>query len=107
MLNTNYGKLINGYPQYLRMPVQLTADININGVVHPAGSWLSTDVEDAILELGYKPIVRTEAPVKEGFYYTEKWVETEDAIVREWEEHEMPAEENLEEVIDILTGEVE
>lgn len=107
MVNINYGKLINDYPQYLRMPVQLTADIIINGVVHPAGSWLSTDNEAAILELGYKPIVRNEAPVKDGFYYTEKWVETEAAIVQEWEEHEQPVEENLEEVIDILTGEVE
>ena len=107
MVNINYGKLIDNYPQYLFLPVQLTADININGVVHPAGSWLSTDNEAAILELGYKPIIRSESPVKEGFYYTEKWVETETAIVQEWEEHEQPVEVNLEEVIDILTGEVE
>lgn len=107
MFNINYGKLINGYPQYLRMPVQLSEDITINGVVHPAGSWLSTDNEAAILELGYKPIIRSEAPVKEGFYYTEKWVETETSIVQEWDEHEQPIEVNLEEVIDILTGEVE
>ena len=92
MIDTNYGKLINTYPQYLHLPVQLTADININGVVHPAGSWLSTDNEAAILELGYKPIIRSESPVKEGFYYTEKWVETETAIVQVWEEHEQPNE---------------
>lgn len=92
MINTNYGKLINTYPQYLRSPVQLTADITINGVVHPAGSWLSTDNEAAILELGYKPIIRSESPVKDGFYYTEKWVDTGAAIVQEWEEHEQPNE---------------
>lgn len=92
MVNTNYGKLINSYPQYLRMPIQLTADITINGVVHPAGSWLSTDDEGAILELGYKPIIRTEAPVKVGFYYTEKWTDAGAAIVQEWEEHEQPNE---------------
>lgn len=92
MINTNYGKLIDTYPQYLRLPIQLTADITINGVVHPAGSWLSTDNEAAILELGYKPIIRTEAPVKDGFYYTEKWVDTGAAIVQEWEEHEQPNE---------------
>lgn len=90
MINTNYGKLINTYPQYLRLPIQLTTDITINGVVHPAGSWLSTDNEAAILELGYKPIIRTEAPVKEGFYYTEKWEEDENAIMQQWEEHEVP-----------------
>ena len=92
MINTNYGKLTNTYPQYLRLPVQLTADININGVVHPAGSWLSTDDEGAILELGYKPIIRTDAPTNEGYYYTEKWTDTGAAIVQEWEEHEMPNE---------------
>ena len=92
MINTNYGKLINTYPQYLRLPIQLTADITINGVVHPAGSWLSTDNEAAILELGYKPIIRNEAPVKEGYYYTEKWTDTGAAIVQEWEEHEQPNE---------------
>lgn len=107
MFNINYGKLIDTYPRYLRLPIQLTADITINGVVHPAGSWLSTNNETAILELGYKPIIRTEAPVKDGFYYTEKWTETGAAIVQEWEEHEQPVEVNLEEVIDILTGEVE
>lgn len=92
MVNRNYGKLIDTYPQYLRLPIQLTADITINGVVHPAGSWLSTDDEGAILELGYRPIIRTEAPVKDGFYYTEKWVDTGAAIVQEWEEHEQPNE---------------
>lgn len=91
-INRNYGLLINSYPQYFRFPIQIARNININGVVHPAGSWLSTDNEAAILELGYKPIIRTEAPVKEGYYYTEKWVETETAIVQEWEEHEQPNE---------------
>lgn len=90
MFDINYGKLINTYPQYLRLPVQLTADITINGVVHPAGSWLSTDDEGAILELGYKTIIRTDAPTKEGFYYTDKWTDTGAAIVQEWEEHEIP-----------------
>lgn len=76
MVIRNYGKFINGYPQYLRLPIQLTADITINGVVHPAGSWLSTDNESAILELGYKPIIRSEMPEKEGYYYIEKWTDT-------------------------------
>lgn len=93
MVNLNYGKLINTYPQYLRLPIQLTEDITINGVVHPAGSWLSTDDEGAILELGYKPIIRTEAPTNEGYYYTEKWTDTGAAIVQEWEEHEQPEDE--------------
>jgi hypothetical protein len=91
-INRNYGLLINGYPQYFRFPIQIARNITINGVVHPAGLWLSTDDEAAILELGYKPIIRTEAPVKEGYYYTEKWTDPGAAIVQEWEEHEQPSE---------------
>lgn len=102
MININYGKLIDTYPQYLRLPIQLAADITINGVVHPAGSWLSTDNEAAILELGYKPIIRTEAPVKEGFYYVEKWEETDTAITQAWEEHEQPNEATEADYIDSL-----
>ena len=102
MTNRNYGKLINEYPQYLRLPIQLTEDITINGVVHPAGSWLSTNNEEAILELGYKPIVRTDMPVNEGYYYTEKWTETDTAILQEWEEHEQPNEATEEDYISSL-----
>ena len=105
MVIRNYGKFINGYSQYLRLPIQLTADITINGVVHPAGSWLSTDNESAILELGYKPIIRSEMPEKEGYYYIEKWTETDMAIVQEWEEHEQPPATDYTEVLDIMTGE--
>ena len=56
MINTNYGKLIDTYPQYLRLPIQLTADITINGVVHPAGSWLSTDNEGQYWNWGINPL---------------------------------------------------
>lgn len=102
MFNINYGKLINAYPQYLRLPLQLTEDITIHGVLHPAGSRLSTDDKVAILELGYKPIIRNEAPVKDGFYYTEKWTDTGAAIVQEWEEHEQPNEATEEDYISSL-----
>lgn len=104
MINVNYGLLIENNPQYLRMPIQLAEDITINGVVHPAGSWLSTDNKDAILELGYKPIIRNESPVNAGFYYTEKWTDTGAAIVQEWEEHEIPVsdEATVEDYIESL-----
>ena len=37
MINTNYGKLVDGYPQYLRLPIRLTSPITIGEVTHPAG----------------------------------------------------------------------
>lgn len=92
MININYGQLVEERPQYLCLPIRLTTNITINGIVHSVGSWLSTDDEAVILELGYKPIVRSKRPMNEDFYYTEKWTETETAIVQEWEEHEQPNE---------------
>ena len=48
MLNTNYGKLVDGYPQYLRLPIRLSKPITIGEVSHPAGAYLSTDDDTAI-----------------------------------------------------------
>ena len=90
MLNTNYGKLVDGYPQYLRLPIRLTLPITIGGVTHPAGAHLSTNDDAAIKELGYKLVTRTAIPTRDGYYYTEKWTETDTDIAQEWEEHERP-----------------
>ena len=105
MLNTNYAKLAGGYPEYLRLPVELQSPLIINGVTHPAGAHLSTNDDAAIKELGYKPITRTVMPTREGYYYTEKWTDTGAAIVQEWEEHEQPPATDYTEVLDIMTGE--
>lgn len=107
MLNTNYAKLAGEYPEYLRLPVELKSLLIINGVTHPAGAYLSTDDDTAIKELGYKPVTRTAMPTREGYYYTEKWMETDTAIVQEWEEHEQPPATDYTEVLDIMTGEKE
>ena len=90
MLNTNYAKLVGVSPEYFRLPVELKSPLIINGVTHPAGAHLSTNDDAAINELGYKPVTRTTMPTREGYYYTEKWTETDAAIVQEWEEHEQP-----------------
>ena len=105
MLNTNYAKLANEYPEYLRLPAELKSPLTINGVTHPAGAHLSTNDDVAIKELGYKPIIKTEMPTREGYYYTEKWAETETEIVQGWEEHEQPPATDYTEVLDIMTGE--
>ena len=105
MLNTNYAKLTGEYPEYLRLPIQLTESIAIGEVTHPTGAYLSTNDDAAIKELGYKPVTRSPMPSKEGYYYTEKWMETDTAIVQEWEEHEQPPATDYTEVLDIMTGE--
>ena len=105
MLNTNYAKLVGGYLEYLRLPVELQSPLIINGVTHPAGAHLSTNDDAAIKELGYKPVTRTAMPTREGYYYTEKWTDTGATIVQEWEEHEQPPATDYTEVLDIMTGE--
>ena len=105
MIKTNYGKLVDGYPQYLHLPICLTEPITVGEVTHPAGAHLSTNDDTAIKELGYKPVTRTAMPTREGYYYTEKWTETDTAIVQEWEEHEQPPATDYTEVLDIMTGE--
>lgn len=87
MLNTDYAILVNGYPQYARMPITLENDIVTNGVTHKAGSIFSTNNPEVLVQLGYKQIVKTEMPQKEGFYYTETWSEADNKIVQGWQEH--------------------
>ena len=96
MLNTNYAKLVGGYLEYLRLPVELKSPLIINGVTHPIGAHLSTNDDTAIRQLGYKPITRTVMPTREGYYYTETWTETDTAIVQGWEEHKQPEGEQTE-----------
>ena len=105
MLNTNYAKLTGEYPEYLRLPIHLTTPITIGGVTHPTGAHLSTNDDAAIKRLGYKPVLRTTQPSREGYYYTEKWTDSGTEIVQQWEEHENPPDQT--EIIDILTGEAE
>ena len=105
MLNTNYAKLVGEYPEYLRLPVELQSPLIINGVTHSAGAHLSTNDDAAIKELGYKPVTRTTMPTRDGYYYIEKWTETDTAIMQEWEEHEQLPVTDYTEVLDIMTGE--
>ena len=97
-----YAKLKNGVPVYARNPIKLDAPITVDGVEH--SGYFSTDREDVLLELGYKPVVFTPLEAEEGYDYNQTWVETEDAIVREWEAVPLPDDPYV--IIDTLTGEV-
>ena len=109
MLNINYAKLIDGYPAYAPNPIVLTEPIEIDGIIHPAGATLSLSgaAESHYAQLGYKPITKTEMPIREGYYYTESWTETDTAIVQEWEENEKTTDTDYTEVLEIIKGEKE
>lgn len=99
MVNANYAKLVDGDIQYLRMPIELTEPMGI----HPVGAKLYTTQEDTILSFGYKPVVRAEMPTEEGYTFSSKWEETENAITQVWEGTKNP--DDPYEIIDTLTGE--
>ena len=77
-----YAKLKNGIPAYARNPFKLDTPVVIDGVEH--SGYLSTNREDVLLRLGYKPVQLTELEAEEGFDYVQTWEETEAAIVRVW-----------------------
>ncbi len=71
-----------------------------------------TNIESAFNELGFYKIEKTEAPIKEGFYYTDYWELSDNKIIQKWEEHEEPEpepteEEQYAEAAKILLGEAE
>ena len=42
------------------------------------------------IERGYLPIVNTECPNEEGFYFSPFYIEQDGKIVQQWEKHEIP-----------------
>ena len=100
MVNANYGKLVDGDIQYLRMPIVLTEPMGI----HPAGAKLFTTKEETILSFGYKPVERTEMPTDEGYTFASSWEETDTAIKQVWTGTKNP--DDPYEIIDTLTGDM-
>lgn len=97
-----YAKLKDGIlPVYVKNPIKLESPIVIDGVEH--SGYLSTNREDVLLELGYKPVIFTELEAEEGYDYNQTWTETETEIVQVWEAITIPDDPYA--IIDTLTGE--
>lgn len=72
--------------------------------VQPAPKWINADekiysnpTEETLLAHGYKPLVETEKPVKEGCYYTFEYQDKENCVEKVWVEHEIEPEPVIEE----------
>lgn len=65
----------------------------------------ATNSEEIYNAIGYFRLERTEAPSKEGFYFTPFYVVEDNVLVQKWEEHEIPPEEDTDvyELLDIVT----
>lgn len=100
------------------------AEFDLEGVHYNSTNW-----DEHYNAIGYYALVRTESPVKEGYYYTPKYTRsqrqgerydregvwstyTQEILLEEWEEHENPVpepteEEQYAEAARILLGEAE
>jgi hypothetical protein len=94
-MNRNFAKSIDGISLEFA-----PSEFDFGGVHYNA-----TNSEEIYNKIGYLRFERTEAPVKEGFYYTPFYVEGENVLLQKWEEHENPPEEveDSYELLDIIT----
>lgn len=73
-----FGKLVDGAIRYAPKPLRI-GDKDI-----------FTTKEEVYLQLGYKPIVRTEPPtIQDGFIVVPYWHEAETAIILNWRIEEL------------------
>lgn len=64
----------------------------------------ATNSEEIYNAMGYFRLERTEAPSKDGFYFTPFYELENNVLLQKWEEHENPPEEEDSfELLDIIT----
>ena len=66
------------------------SEFDFNGVCYNA-----TNSEEVYNKIGYFRLERTEAPVKDGFFYVPFYEEENGALLQKWKEHEIPKEESF------------
>lgn len=91
-----YAKLINNHPSYAPNPIK-----------HD-GLWYGNPPGEIYEAEEYKLVIYTDMPIApEGYYYEEKWIESEDSITQSWELVELPPETDVDpyEAMQILFGE--
>lgn len=91
-----YAKLINGNLQSAPNPIYIDP------------WWIGNPTPEMLIAEGYKPVIYADMPVApQGYYYEEKWTESEDSIIQSWELVELPPETEVDpyEAMQILFGE--
>jgi hypothetical protein len=93
-MNWNFAKSIDGI--FLEFA---PSEFDFKGVHYNA-----TNSEEIYNAIGYFRLERTEAPLKEGFYFTPFYELENNVLLEKWEEHEIPPqEEDSFELLDIIT----
>lgn len=78
MENINYGKIENEKLIYAKNPLWVG-----NKMI---GNPTAQDYENN----GFKPVIYSEMPIKEGCYYTATYTDDGTVIKQGWKEHELP-----------------
>ena len=84
-MNRNFAKSIDGISLEFA-----PSEFDFGGVHYNA-----TNSEEIYNAIGYFRFERTEAPVKDGFYYVPFYEEENGALLQKWKEHEIPKEESF------------
>ena len=66
------------------------SEFDFNGVRYNA-----TNSEEVYNKIGYCRLERTDATVKDGFFYVPFYEEENGALLQKWKEHEIPKEESF------------
>lgn len=68
-----------------------TIDTNIpNDLIIDGVRWFNVKDNDRLLKLaGYKPLIETPIPVREGYFYSPVYTETETEIIQSWYEEQI------------------
>ena len=62
---------------------------NAPRVLHDETRTIINPTEAILLEHGYKPLVETDCPCEQGYWYAIEYVEDDDQITKTWVAHEM------------------
>ena len=94
-MNRNFAKSIDGISLEFA-----PSEFDFGGVHYNA-----TNSEEIYNAIGYFRIKRTDAPIKDGFYFTPFYEIEGNVLLEKWEEHEIPPEEETDvyELLDIVT----
>lgn len=72
MYDINFGKLINGNLEYLKLPLKIGSED------------IFTNDSTLLLQNGYKPIERNTPEYKEGYIAVPEYSETDSAIIQNY-----------------------
>ena len=85
-----YGKLIDGKLQLAPNPLKVD------------GKTVANPGKELLLNLGYMPVLVTEQPCREGYYYIACYKAENNQIIQYWDEYKVEETQTLEDRLDVV-----